>query len=94
MSVTKIFSKGLVGAVLGGFSTSLRSNSKTPPPAKEPESNESYAITVSLLLEQETVPTFDTAEHETVVGTVISEGKSNLNLSPDTISSAVMTWKV
>ena len=80
--------------MLGGFSTSLSQNSKTPPPAKEPDENVSYATIVSLLLEQVTVLTLDTAVHETVVGTVISEGKSNLNLSPDIISSAVMTWKV
>ena len=66
-------------------------NAKVEPPLSVPDENVSYASTVSTFLTQLAVTTFVSPEHETVYGTMISEGRSNLNLSPDIISSLVMT---
>ena len=76
--------------MLGGFTTSLRLKAKVEPPLKVPDENVSYALTVSTFLTQLAVTTFVPPEHETVDGTVISEGRSNTNLSPDIKSSFVM----
>ena len=66
-------------------------NAKVEPPLSVPDENVSYASTVSTFLTQLAVTTFVSPEHETVYGTMISEGRSNLNLSPDITSSLVMT---
>ena len=78
--------------MLGGFTTSLSLKAKVEPPLRVPDENVSYASTVSTFLTQLAVTTFVSPEHETVDGTVISEGRSNTNLSPDIKSSFVMIY--
>lgn len=89
-SVMKMLVNGLVGAVLGEFSTSFSLNSNICPPVLLPDGKVKVAITVSTLRLHETVFTFVTPMQETLIGTVISDGRSNLNLSPEDTDSFVM----
>ena len=93
-SVMKMFVNGLVGAVLGGFSTLSNANSNVVPEAVYPPFTVSVAVIVLVLRLQETETRLTVALHDTLAGTTISEGMSNLNLSPDVTYSFVITWNM